>query len=64
MFFFADNDPYHFGTVLLSVWSFFQVATFDVRYYGISLNLFVLTIYLLFNYVAMDRYFLCKLCGL
>ena len=29
MFFFADNDPYHFGTIALSMWSFFELATLD-----------------------------------
>mmetsp|Transcript_4917 Transcript_4917/g.9241 ORF Transcript_4917/g.9241 Transcript_4917/m.9241 type:complete len:1103 (-) Transcript_4917:96-3404(-) len=29
LYFFGKNDPYHFGTIALSMWSFFELATLD-----------------------------------
>jgi hypothetical protein len=29
LFFFERNDPYHFGTIALSMWSFFELSTLD-----------------------------------
>lgn len=28
--FFQENDPYHFGSIAMSMWSFFELATLDV----------------------------------
>lgn len=27
--FYAENDPYHFGTIAISMWTFFQISTMD-----------------------------------
>ena len=27
--FYAENDPYHFGTIAISMWTFFQISTLD-----------------------------------
>lgn len=29
LFFFEKNDPYHFGTIALAMWSFFELSTLD-----------------------------------
>lgn len=29
LFFFGKNDPYHFGTIALAMWSFFELSTLD-----------------------------------
>ena len=29
--YFADNDPYHFGDIPISMWTLFELATLDVR---------------------------------
>jgi hypothetical protein len=28
--FFQLNDPYHFGSIAMSLWTFFELATLDV----------------------------------
>lgn len=27
---FQENDPFHFGSIAMSMWSFFEMATLDV----------------------------------
>ena len=29
LFFFGKNDPYHFGTIAIAIWSFFELSTLD-----------------------------------
>lgn len=35
--FYAENDPYHFGTIAISMWTFFQISTLDVSYISCKL---------------------------
>jgi hypothetical protein len=28
--FFSKNDPYHFGSIAMSMWTFFEMSTLDV----------------------------------